>query len=92
MATGVIDLEHWAQFEERTKQAWQHVVRLHGFDPNDVGFPLVIDGDTMVVREYLRNEQGMPYLTPDRQDVATRRIEVQLQTEIGLPRICRRDT
>jgi hypothetical protein len=89
MATGVIDLEHWRRFEEPTKEAWRHVVREHGFDPSDVAFPLVIDGDTMVVRQYLRNEDGHLYMDEERQGPAVRYVEVKLQTEVGLPAICR---
>ena len=91
MATGQIDLDHWHRFEERTKEAWRHVVREHGFDPSDVAFPLVIDGPIMIVTEYQRNEQGRPYLDKHR-EIAVKVHKVKLQTEVGLPAMCREDT
>ena len=87
---GEITEDHWRQLEPRTKDAWKQVLRDHGFEPNTVGFPLTIEGDTMVVRQYLLNEDGHKYLTEDR-DAAHRVVEVKLRTEVGLPRICRRN-
>lgn len=91
MATGVIEWEHWAQFEPRTKDAWKQLFRDHGFEPNTVGFPIVIEGDTMVVRQYLLNEDGHKYLTPER-EAAHRIVEVKLLTEVGLPGMCREES
>jgi hypothetical protein len=93
MASGAIQWEHWAQFEPRTKEAWKQVLRDHGFEPNTVGFPLVLEGDTMVVHEYLLNEDGRKYLVGEGHDreAAHRVVEVKLLTEVGLPRICRED-
>lgn len=90
MSGGVIEYEHWQRFEERTKEAWRHVVRQHGFNPSDVAFPLVIDGPVMVVTEYQRNEQGHIYLNAERDGPAVKVHEVRLQTEVGLPAICRK--
>lgn len=89
MTSGAITFDCWRQFDERTKEAWREVVRIHGFDPNNVAFPLVIDGDTMVVTEYLRNEQDHLYWNDDRSGPATTEHEVRLQTEVGIPRRCR---
>jgi hypothetical protein len=90
MATaGAITFDCWRMLAEPTKEAWRHVVRIHGFDPSDVAFPLVIDGDTMIVRQYLRNADGQMYLNEARDDVATQDHEVRLQTEVGLPARCR---
>ena len=88
---GEITWDHWRQLEPRTKDAWKQVLRDHGFEPNTVGFPITIEGDTMVVREYLLNDEGRKYLVGEGhgREAATREVEVKLQTEIGLPLVCR---
>jgi hypothetical protein len=88
MTNGAIEWEHWRQFDPRTKDAWKQLFRDHGFEPNTVGFPVVIEGGTMVIRQYLLNEAGHKYLTADREP-AHRVVEVELQAEVGLPAICR---
>jgi len=101
----ILDTAAWGRLSEQARKAWCNVVRLHGFDPHDVGFPLEIEqrpeGAVMIVWKMLRDPPDRLVILRQEcpgdehwhshviADVIYRRCEVPVHADIGIPKWCR---